>query len=111
MTILSDCLRTARRPGTAAVWQCFWCWAHIKKGEQYREQRYVEDGTINTVRFHPECGEAHERSGLDPEEPINEPQPRGMTASERFWGGVARAKAEVATWPEWKRNAFVPGGK
>lgn len=84
MTILADITRVAQRPGKSAIWQCFWCWAHIKKGEKYREQRYVEDGMINTVRFHPECGDAHRRADLDPEEPITEPQPRGMTQSEEY---------------------------
>lgn len=106
MTLLADITRVARRPTTAAVWQCFWCWEHIKKGDRYREQRYVEDGEINTVRGHPECYAAHARADMDPEEPINEPQPRGKTLSERFGNGLEKNRATVASWPEWKRNAF-----
>jgi len=83
MRMLADVYRVCRRPGTAAIWQCSWCWDHMKKGERYREQRYVEDGEIVTVRFHPECGEAHVRADLEHDEPINEPQPRGMTKEEK----------------------------
>lgn len=77
MTLLADITRTARRPGIGSVWQCFWCWQRIKKYETYREQRYTDDGSVVTVRGHPECYDANDLSGRDPDEPIYEPKPRG----------------------------------
>lgn len=82
MTVLADVTRICRRPGKGAVWQCFWCFAHIQKGDVYREQRYVGEGTINTVRGHPECFDACDRADRDPDEPIINPQPRGLTQEE-----------------------------
>lgn len=84
MTALAYITRTARRPTGGGRWQCFWCWKQIVAGERYDEARYVDDGIITTVRAHRECAEAYNRSGLDEDEPITEPQPRGMTQSEEY---------------------------
>lgn len=52
-TLLSEVTRTARK-----AHRCIWCWQGIKAGEQYIDERSVNDGDIQHHRWHPECLEA-----------------------------------------------------
>lgn len=83
MRTLSLVERTATRPRKGWRWQCTWCHENIIKGVRYQEHRFVEDGTIETVRSHLECVAAWVRAGIDEDDQIEMPQPRGFTFIEQ----------------------------
>lgn len=45
--------------------RCIWCGELIDKGDSYLDERSVFDGSIQRMRWHPECREAAVRGWND----------------------------------------------
>lgn len=51
MTFLAEYTRKAAH----GKHRCGWCWELIAQGEEYRDQRIADDGTVYTWREHIAC--------------------------------------------------------
>ena len=45
-------------PKARKRYRCDWCWEWIEKGDAYVRTSGVNDGEMQTCKFHPECDEA-----------------------------------------------------